>query len=104
MLLERECCVCEIVQAMRISQTRSSRALTSLHNVGLLKTRRDGLWVLYSMDEEAVGRYCDGLPQIVRGALKGNELAELDRQRLRTAVRKSPCAEVFRSLAAEKNI
>ena len=54
LVLERECSVCEIMQAMRISQTRASRGLTVLHNAGILKLRRDGLWVLYSIDEEGI--------------------------------------------------
>ena len=93
LLLARECCVCEVVQAMRISQTRASRGLTTLHNVGLLKARRDGLWVLYSIDEERMEKSYGGLIQFIGSALKGNEIADLDREQLKTAVRESPCRE-----------
>jgi ArsR family transcriptional regulator len=84
---------------MGISQTRASRGLTALHNVGLLKARRDGLWVLYSIDEEEMKPYAC-ITELIRNALEGNEVASLDRQRLRGAVRESPCVErakVFRS-------
>ena len=40
-LLERECCVCEIMQALDISQTRASRNLGILQDIGFLKSRRD---------------------------------------------------------------
>ena len=90
LILERECCVCEIVQAMRISQTRASRSLSTLHDAGLLKVRRDGLWVLYSIDEEAIKRSYDGLTEIVRNSLKDNEVTTLDQERLKTAVREGP--------------
>ena len=92
LLLERECCVCEIVQAMHISQTRASRNLSILHDVGLLKVRRDGLWVLYSIDEEAIKKSYDGLPSIIGNSLKDAEIVALDRERLKTAVRQGPCS------------
>ena len=49
LLLERECCVCEVIQALDISQTRASRNLNILYNAGFLKLRKDGLWSLYSV-------------------------------------------------------
>ena len=57
LLLERECAVCEVVQAIRISQTRASRNLGILHAAGLLKVRREGLWILYSIDEEGMKKF-----------------------------------------------
>ena len=51
-LTERECCVCEVMQALDISQTRASRNLSQLCDAGFLKFRRNGLWVLYSIEKE----------------------------------------------------
>lgn len=93
LLLERECSVCEVMQAMNISQTRASRGLTTLFSTGILKVRRDGLWVLSSIDEEGIEKSYDCLIQLVRNTLKGNELTDVDRERLKSAVRKSPCME-----------
>ena len=42
-LMERECCVCEVMQALQISQARASRNLGALYDAGFLKLRRDGL-------------------------------------------------------------
>jgi len=50
LLLERECCVCEVMQALEISQSKASRILSALLDVGFLKLRKDGLWSLYSID------------------------------------------------------
>ena len=93
LVMERECSVCEIMQAMKISQTRASRGLTTLHNAGILKVRRDGLWVLYSVDEEGIEKSYDCLIQLIRSTLKGNEVANLDRESLKSAVREGPCIE-----------
>ena len=58
-----------------------------------LKVRRDGLWVLYSIDEEGIEKSYDCLIQLVRSTLNCNELADVDRERLKSAVRESPCME-----------
>jgi ArsR family transcriptional regulator len=87
LLLERECCVCEVMQALQISQTRASRNLSALHDAGFLKLRKDGLWSLYSLDTKGMDDYMVGLVESVRKALDGNKLAAMDRERLKTAER-----------------
>jgi ArsR family transcriptional regulator len=47
---KRELCVCEVVDALDISQTRASRNLGFLCHVGLLRGERRGKWVYYSVD------------------------------------------------------
>ncbi len=83
-LLERECCVCEVMQALDISQTRASRNLNILHDAGLLKCRREGAWSIYSVDS---GRQLQPVLQLVKGELQGNPDALLDLERLLTAKR-----------------
>ncbi len=93
-LLERECCVCEVMQALGISQTRASRNLAALHDAGFLKLRRDGLWALYSIEKESTKGYLNDLVQAVTKALEGNPVVALDRERLKKADRVGPgCAE-----------
>ena len=93
LLLERECCVCEVMQALDISQTRASRNLGILEDTGFVKSRRDGLWIVHSLDEEGMKEYSAKLVDIVGNALKGNELMALDRERLKKAQRVGPgCA------------
>ena len=93
LLLERECCVCEVMQALGISQTRASRNLNVLYDAGFLKLRKDGLWSLYSIDRERIKPYYAYLIEAVRKGLKGNELVVQDRERLKIAKRVGPgCA------------
>jgi ArsR family transcriptional regulator len=86
---ERECCVCEVMQALQISQPKASRGLTALYDAGLLKQRKDGLWSLYSIDTETKD-YLSELTQAARRALKDNKVAARDRERLRKAERVGP--------------
>jgi ArsR family transcriptional regulator len=90
LLFERECCVCEVMQALEILQSRASRGLTGLYNAGFLKMRKDGLWSLYSIDREGVESYQSQLVEAVKEALKSDKTAVLDKERLKKAERVGP--------------
>lgn len=50
-LLEvREMCVCEIMVALDLTQPTASYHLGLLENVGLVKDRKEGKWVFYSLE------------------------------------------------------
>ena len=86
-LLERECCVCEVVQALDISQSRTSRNLGALYDAGFLKLRREGLWSFYSIDREDIEGYQSLLIEAVKEAIKNNKIATLDKERLKKVKR-----------------
>jgi len=86
-LLERECCVCEVMQALDISQSRASRHLGALYDAGFLRFRKDGLWSLYSIDREGTRQYFPELVAAVGRALEENPLVAQDRERLKRAKR-----------------
>ena len=89
-LLERECCVCEVMQALDISQSRASRNLSILQNAGFLKARRDGLWIVYSMDWQTANRYATSLAELVKDSPLSSEVLEKDKERLKHAKRMGP--------------
>jgi len=86
-LLERECCVCEVMQALEISQSKASRHLSALYDAGFLKLRKDGLWSLYSIDKEGMTDYLSELVEVVRKALENNKITAMDKARLKKAER-----------------
>ena len=90
LLLERECCVCEVMQVLDISQTRASRNLNLLYDAGLLKLRREGLWAYYSIDKTDLEDYLSLLLDAVERGLRENEVADLDREHLKEAERLGP--------------
>ncbi len=90
LLLERECCVCEVMQALEISQSKASRILSALFDVGFLKLRKDGLWSLYSIDWDGMGVHLKDVVEVTRRAFEGNKQMEMDRHRLKTADRVGP--------------
>jgi len=91
-LLERECCVCEVMQALDISQSRASRNLGMLEDAGFVKSRRDGLWIVYSIDEQRMNSCAAPLIELLRGSLANEEIVLQDKERLKHAVRVGPRA------------
>lgn len=47
----KELCVCELVDALEENQYNISRHLKILRQSGLLKERKEGRWVYYSLDD-----------------------------------------------------
>ena len=90
LILERECCVCEVMQALEISHSKASRILSALYNVGFLKLRKDGLWSLYSFDWEGMDAHLKDILEATRRAFEGHEQMKMDRERLETAERIGP--------------
>jgi len=90
LLLARECCVCEVMQVLNISQTRASRNLNVLYDAGFLKLRREGLWAYYSIDKTDLEDYLSLVLDAVEGSLRENKAADLDRKRLKDARRLGP--------------
>lgn len=86
-LLERECCVCEVMQALDISQSRASRNLGILENAGFVKSRRDGLWIVYSIDKQTMNSHAASLVEMLRSSLVNDEIISQDRKRLSHAER-----------------
>jgi ArsR family transcriptional regulator len=91
-LLERECCVCEVMQALTISQSRASRNLGILEDAGFIKSKRDGPLIVYSVDRKELNNYATSLIELLRGSLVDEEIILQDKQRLSRAVRVRPRA------------
>jgi ArsR family transcriptional regulator len=57
-LLERlkggEYCVCELADAMKAGQSRLSFHLKVLKEAGLIRDRREGRWMYYSLNPDAI--------------------------------------------------
>ena len=80
LLAHREVCVCDLHHSLGISQPKASRHLGHLRRVGLVETRRAGLWVLYRLTDvgdpfvtgllEAVTRALATIPTVQRDARK----------------------------------
>ncbi|MBK8480681.1 MAG: metalloregulator ArsR/SmtB family transcription factor [Proteobacteria bacterium] len=54
----RELCVCDIMAALEITQSKASRHLSTLRHADLVTDRKDGLWSYYALRpvEDAMAR------------------------------------------------
>ena len=87
LLSQGELCVCEIMQALEISQTRASRNLGILKEAGLLQDRRQGQWIFYSIDKEGLNNYAH-LREFLREGLGEDATIARDKEALGQAIRK----------------
>lgn len=49
LLNHRELCVCDIMEALGITQSKASRHLATLRHAGLVVDRKEGAWSYYSL-------------------------------------------------------
>jgi ArsR family transcriptional regulator len=48
LLAEKELCVCQLEDALNLSQVKVSRHLNVLRHARLVESKREGLWIYYS--------------------------------------------------------
>jgi ArsR family transcriptional regulator len=94
LLLQRgELCVCDIEAATEFTQTKTSRHLSYLRRVGLVKTRREGLWMHYSvlMPKQREARM---LLNCVSKILEDNTTVQGDLKRGKDWLQRKKCCSV----------
>jgi ArsR family transcriptional regulator, arsenate/arsenite/antimonite-responsive transcriptional repressor len=59
-------CVCHLQEDLPYSQSRISKHLGTLRRAGLVTSRREGTWIYYEVDENALGTARDFIDQLER--------------------------------------
>ena len=85
-LLERDCCVCEVMQALDISQSRASRNLSILEDSEFVVSWREGLWTFYSINNRSNATVIS-LLNALSTCMEGEEILTLDKERLGRATK-----------------
>lgn len=81
MLQHKLMCVCEIQEALQISQSSVSKHLKILEEAGLVDFRKDGLWVNYYLTDGRKSPYVSSLMGNLRHWLEDEpEMTELIKQ------------------------
>jgi ArsR family transcriptional regulator len=78
LMIKEELCVCDIMGVIGITQSKASRHLRYLYNLGLVTDRREGLWMYYRI-------------AVTPGSLQDNQL-----KLLAEMVQDQPIAKVLR--------
>jgi len=97
LLTQRECCVCEVMDVLGISQVNASRCCNALKEAGFLKMRKDGRWKLFSVQHEGVSPAIRDMLAAVNNAAANDARTVEDRRRLMLARRRSEVANEGKS-------
>ncbi len=93
-LLQRrgELCVCELTQALQMSQPKISRHLALLRSSGLLVDRRQGLWIYYRINPNLPAWAHSAIACSIDGIAERAEFQQ-DWERLQSAKRMGDSAD-----------
>ena len=78
--------MCEVMQALDISQSRASRNLSILENAGFVSSWREGLWMFYSINRQS-NDSVNSLLQMLSTCMEGEDIVKQDKERLGRAER-----------------
>jgi ArsR family transcriptional regulator len=67
LLLDGERCVCDLMDELGLAQSRLSWHLKTLSDAGMISGRREGRWIYYSLDADALAE-----ARSILGTLKPN--------------------------------
>jgi DNA-binding transcriptional ArsR family regulator len=92
-LQNRELCVCQVVELLRLAQSTVSKHLSILHQAGLIDSRKEGRWMFYrAADPDSpveareiaatVSRLLASNPQAAEDAKRLKEILKIDRDEL----------------------
>ena len=87
LLLGRELCVCELEFVLKMSQSRMSHQLRILRDAGLVKDRREGQWIIYSIPVWTRKRLRTALEALSGDDWTAAQEIAADRENLRACLR-----------------
>lgn len=88
-LREGERCVCEIIELVDSEQSNTSQHLAQLKKMGIISSRKDGLKVIYRVNNNEVFFLLDMLEKIIANQME-ESLALLEGLKKRKANAKQP--------------
>ena len=90
-LLEKgEMCVCQVIAILEFNQSTISKHLFLLKMARLVKERKEGKWVYYSLDGSGGSPYAGKMLLTLKGWLTDDPVIERDRKREAMARKMGP--------------
>jgi ArsR family transcriptional regulator, arsenate/arsenite/antimonite-responsive transcriptional repressor len=66
LLTKKELCVCKIFEALKLPQNLVSHHLAKLKEISLLEEKREGTFIIYSVNREVLKKYKTLFNQIIK--------------------------------------
>jgi len=67
LLTKKELCVCEIFEALKLPQNLVSHHLAKLKKLSLIEEKKEGTFVIYSINQKSLKQYKALFNQIIKG-------------------------------------
>src|ERR1044071_1831301 len=93
-LRQRELCVCELCDALEATQSTLSTHLTLLRDAGITRTRKQGKWIYYRLNDEAAPLIQTFLQHFADARRDKRMRRDTDRLRQRLKLRQNGCCNV----------
>ena len=88
---EGELCVCQITELLSLAPSTVSKHMSILRHAGLVKSRKEGRWIYYSLKSKGASGPTLELLQWLRRSLEGDRVAGADLRRLKKILSLDPC-------------
>jgi len=91
LLLIGEMCVCDIENVLEMTQSKISRHVIYLKNNGIVKQRKNGVWVNYSLNlnQDSLEKE---IIEIIGKKMLNNEIIKADRERYYKWIENKKCS------------
>jgi len=76
LLHEGELCVCDVMRVLNVPQSKVSRHLAYLRRAGLVKARKEGLWMHYRLSKPSIKTFSAVMDALGHGKFDFEELKE----------------------------
>jgi ArsR family transcriptional regulator len=86
-----ELCVCDIMSILNLPQSKVSRHLAYLRKCGLLKARKNGLWVYYSLKKPR-NKIQESILHCVKNCFNTVPTLKRDLNKAKEAVKSQACS------------
>ncbi len=90
LLSQGELCVCDIIDTLKLPQSKVSRHLAYLRRAGLVRDRKEGLWRHYALTQPD-GQFHKGLVSCLKSCFHEVDSLQRDMSALRKRQEKKCC-------------
>lgn len=92
MLGERELCMCEVREMLKLSNSTVSKHLTVLRDADLLLGTKDGRWVNFRLNSKTESPFIRSILALIRDSFDDDETVRDDAARVRRVDRVKICS------------
>ena len=91
MLSERELCMCEVREVLKLSNSTVSKHLTILRDANLLLDSKDGKWVNFQLNDKSEQKFIRSIITLIKNSFEDDDSIQEDTKKLHRVNRLKIC-------------